>query len=383
MTAAPARTTDTAALALDGFDQLVVRTAYDLERAAAQRLLGSAASWWAPARVHDAIAAACYDTLSACLRVTSASARAMSARGVGRSLEHTPAGRAAIAALNGLVGDELRRIGDRQAITMAVRANGRDIACRTRLLDGAFPHAGGHLAVFVHGLCGNDESWSAGAAPDYPDYVQSHTEATSISIRYNSGLPVGDNGALLDQLLGELYAAWPSTVRRISLIGHGMGGVVVRAASHHAHASRSEWVTALSDIISLGSPVAGAGWERTAHIGAAMLRKAAGQAFSAPPIDVGHINPDEWTGAEVTRRWGDTRQSAAPLPHIDYRFVLPRLDEALEPGEPSDALSASLAGAGLLDHRRVAELLATWLAARRAKPIEPQVRHPHMNQETR
>src|SRR5699024_445552 len=361
MTAAPARTTDTAALALDGLDQLVVRTAYDIERAAAQRLLGSASSRWAPVRLHDAIAAACYQSLSACLRVTSASARAMSARGIGRSLEHTPMGRAAVAVLNGLMGAELSRIGDRQAITMALRANGRDIACVPRRLDEAFPQAGGHLAIFVHGLCGNDESWAAGTARDYPEYVRIHTEATSITIRYNSGLPVGQNGAHLDQLLSELCAAWPTSVQRISLIGHGMGGVVIRAASHHAHASRSAWLPALSDIISLGSPVAGAGGERTAHIGAVMLRKAAGQALSAPPIDVGHINPEEWIGAEVTRRWGDTRQSAAPLPYVDYRFVLPRLDEALEPGEPSDAISASLAGAGLLDHQRVAELLATWL----------------------
>jgi len=370
MTAAPARTTDTAALAFDGLDQLVVRTVYDIERAAAQRLLRPA-SWRAPARVHDAVAAACYDTLSACLRLTSASARAMSARGIGRSLEHTPAGRAAVAVLNGLMGAELHRLGDRQAISMAVRADGRDIACRPRSLAEAFPHAGGHLAVFVHGLCANDESWSAGGAPDYPRYVHSRTDATSIAIRYNSGLSVGDNGERLDRLLSQLCAAWPTNVRRISLIGHGMGGVVARAASHHAHASRSEWLPALTDIISLGSPVAGGGWERSAHVGTVMLRKAAGQALSAPPIDVGHINQEEWTGADVTRRWGDTRQTAAPLPHIDYRFVLPRLDEALEPGEPSDAISASLAGAGLLDHQRVAELLVTWLAARRAHPIEP------------
>jgi len=132
MTAAPARTTDTAALAFDGLDQLVVRTVYDIERAAAQRLLRPA-SWRAPARVHDAVAAACYDTLSACLRLTSASARAMSARGIGRSLEHTPAGRAAVAVLNGLVGGELRRLGDGLAITETAqlasqRIGGRRVA---------------------------------------------------------------------------------------------------------------------------------------------------------------------------------------------------------------------------------------------------------------
>ncbi len=57
---------------------------------------------------------------------------------------------------------------------------------------------------------------------------------TPVYLRYNTGLPVGRNGADLAWLLDDLVAAWPVPVRSIALVGHSMGGLVVRAAFHAA-----------------------------------------------------------------------------------------------------------------------------------------------------
>src|SRR5699024_10438771 len=178
------------------------------------------------------------------------------------------------------------------------------------------------------------------------------------------------NGRRLDQILSDLCRHWPTDIRRVSLIGHGMGGLVARAASHHGHAGMSPWFGVLTDVISLGSPVAGAGWERTAHIGAGMLRKAVGHTLHAPPVSTGHIGPHEWTGCDVTRLWGHQRQTVAPLPHVDYRFVVPSVPDSRLGGEVGPPASVPVDALTLLDHEAVAELLVTWLNDRETRPPE-------------
>ena len=49
-------------------------------------------------------------------------------------------------------------------------------------------------------------------------------------LRANTGLPLRENGAALTALLQRVVEAWPVPVTRIALVGHSLGGLVMRAA---------------------------------------------------------------------------------------------------------------------------------------------------------
>lgn len=334
MTPEPARTTDVAALALDYGDRLIIGTMRDMHNAIAQRAFNSTRfiGGHVPESLHDAVVTSIYGALSGILRLSSGSVRALSARGIGRPVEGTAVGRQIIAAVNGLIGDELRMLDDPQAIKMAVRKHGEDIVATPFPIKQAYLDGTSHLVIFVHGLCENDESWDMRAEGDsYADRVRTETDGTPVLIRYNTGLHVSENGKHLDALIGQLIDAWPVDVTRVSLVGHSMGGLVVRAATNYATASGEMWPNLVKDIVCLGTPHTGANLEKVAHLGSRLLRfwpvstplSAILETRSPGITDLrhGYISQDEWEGQDLTSQWGLDRIAAAPLAHAEYHFI--------------------------------------------------------------
>lgn len=336
MTAEPARTTDVAALALDYGDRLILGTVRDMHRAIARRVFSATrvVGGHVPESLHDAVVTSVYGALSGVLRVSSGSVRALSAQGVGRPIESTARGRLIVATVNGLIGDELRMLDDPQAIRMAVRHEGEDVVATPFPLKQAFPQATSHLVVFVHGLCENDESWGrvhkTGSTP-YTTRVADDTDGTPLMVRYNTGLHISENGRHLDAMLQQLIDAWPVAVTRVTLVGHSMGGLVVRAATNYATAAGEVWPQLVKDIVCLGTPHTGANLEKVAHLGSRLLRfwpvstplSAILEARSPGIVDLrhGYISHDEWEGQDLTSQWGLDRIAAAPLAHAEYHFV--------------------------------------------------------------
>jgi pimeloyl-ACP methyl ester carboxylesterase len=156
-----------------------------------------------------------------------------------------PARDAFVAALNGVMGDELERTRNPLAISMSMVP--QDVA-------------GPHLLLLVHGLCMNERQWlrdghDHGAALAALGY-------TPVYLRYNSGRHISANGADLASLLQQriAYAAVP--VESLTIIGHSMGGLVARSAVHQAHATGMAWPRLLRAMVFLGTPHHGAPLER-------------------------------------------------------------------------------------------------------------------------
>lgn len=336
MTAEPARTTDVAALALEYGDRLIIGTVRDVHGAIskrafrATRLVGGRL----PESLHDAIVTSIYGSISGVLRISSGSVRALSARGVGAPIERTRTGRQIVAAVNGLIGDELRMLDDPQAIKLSVRKHGEDVVATPYPLRQAYPAATSHIVVFLHGLCEDDESWSQRrrtVGSTYIDRVTDDTDGTPVLVRFNTGLHVSENGRHLDAMLRQLIDAWPVDVTRVTLIGHSMGGLVVRAATNYATADGQVWPQLVKDIVCLGTPHTGARLEKVAHLGSRLLRfwpestpfSTILESRSAGIVDLrhGYISHDEWEGQDLTAQWGLDRIAAAPLPHAEYHFV--------------------------------------------------------------
>lgn len=409
MSPEPARTTDVAALALEYGDRLVVGTVREMHQAIssrafrATRLVGGRV----PESLHDAVVTSVYGAISGSLRIGSGTVRALASRGVGRPVENSARGRLVVAAINGLIGDELRMLDDPQAITMAVRSEGADVPVTPWPIGEAFRGATSHPVIFLHGLCENDESWDNGArthGTTYGQRVADDTDGTPVMVRYNTGLHISENGKHLDQLIRALVEAWPTEITRITLVGHSMGGLVARAATNHATAAGALWHQLVRDVVCLGTPHAGANLEKAAHMGSRLLRfwpesrpfSALLDTRSAGIVDLrhGYISAEEWEGQDLTEQWGLDRIAAAPLAHAEYHFVAATLGATQ--GHPFSSVLGDLlvhfssaTGVGrqgaivdgarfeylpsahhfaLLNHPRIGDWLVEWINARTRSP---------------
>jgi pimeloyl-ACP methyl ester carboxylesterase len=251
-------------------DELLVGSARDTHDAISRRVhrvarlgLGSAA---APVEsIHRGIAGAIYGGLGLALRKSSAGLDKLAATGVGPKLEDDARGRFVSSAVNGLIGDELLRDRPQLAIPMAVRVASRDVPPAPAELAAAFPAATGRLVVFLHGLCENESYWNLHRERTGTTYGEALVELgwTPVYLRANTGLPIRENGVALAALLRDVVASWPVEVERIALVGHSMGGLIMRAALNVLALSSvvdgaDSWTDRVTDVVTLGSPHRGA-----------------------------------------------------------------------------------------------------------------------------
>jgi pimeloyl-ACP methyl ester carboxylesterase len=138
--------------------------------------------------------------------------------------------------LNGVLGDHLAATANPLALQMQ--------------LIGDLAHA--RLAIFVHGLCLNEHHWGQAV-------VQAARTAgyTPVFLRYNSGLPIADNGLAFSQLLAQGISR---ATTDIAIIVHSMGGLVTRSALAQG---AGQWRQHVKKVVFLGTPHGGAPLERT------------------------------------------------------------------------------------------------------------------------
>ena len=266
MTAATSATTgpgalDVLSLVAEVADELVVRTARDTHVAVLDRL-DRVVGRTGLGRWHRTLATGVYGGIGLGLRGArrgiDAVVKARPGDGAKAPLAG-PRGRTVHATVNGLIGDRLARDRPAWAYGPTVRVEGRDVPAHADSLRAAFPGATGRVAVLVHGWCETEEHWDwqvERRGPGYPDTV-ADLGWTPVRLRLNTGLSVRDNGVALADLLHDLTAAWPVPVTRIALVGHSMGGLVVRAAAAAADPEES-WAGLVSDVVTLGTPHLGA-----------------------------------------------------------------------------------------------------------------------------
>ena len=250
---------------------------FEVHRGITDRVFGVVGRVGAPIRtVNDVLTGFTYSTVRAALGAGARAAGLLAQGSAGEQpLDSTPAGRVALAILNGAHGDLLQREAPALAMGMTVRVAGRVVPVESAALRAAFPDAGDRLAVFLHGLTETESSWCrhseqhhGRAGVDYGTQVHDDLGLTPVYLRYNTGLHISDNGRTLDALLDALVEAWPVPVQDVVLIGHSMGGLVARSALHQGGGGTPEahpWTTLVRDTVTLGSPHLGAPLERGVH----------------------------------------------------------------------------------------------------------------------
>ncbi len=210
--------------------------------------------------------------------------------------DNTPERAAVVAALNGVMGDRLQAMGNPLAQPMSWRVAGAPT---------------GHALVLVHGLCMHGDQWLR-EGHDHGVWLARRLGATPAYLTYNTGLPVATNGRALAERLERLVASWPVPLQRLTLIGHSMGGLVIRSAVHAGESAGHAWRAPLRDLICLGTPHHGAPLERAGH-GVDLLLDAS--PFTAPLARLGRLRSAGITDLRRGRvRGDDDGPPDAPLP---------------------------------------------------------------------
>ncbi|HEY2637361.1 MAG TPA: hypothetical protein VGI54_08250 [Solirubrobacteraceae bacterium] len=249
-----------------------------IHQAVAGRVFRAVGPWGRPVEVaHQAVTNSVYAGMrgaSSLLGRAADVALAQRERPAVRELSTRPAGAAVVGILDGLIGDRLEREGSALQEPMAVRVDGRVVELTRDGVAAAFPGARGRIVVFLHGLMESEYSWRRGAdrgVESYATRLARDLGCTPVFVRYNTGRHISENGASLDALLESLAAAWPVKLREIALVGHSMGGLVVRSAGCRADERDARWVRAVRHVVSLGSPHMGAPLAQAVHWASAGL----------------------------------------------------------------------------------------------------------------
>ncbi len=260
------------------------------------------------------------------------------------------------AILNGLVGDVLADQGSSFAVPLTFHdGSGEELPLDPEGLRAALPGATRRLVVFVHGLMSSDSVWRLGRQPSYGESLARDRGVTPVYVRYNTGRHISTNGRELAAILQALVRAWPCPVDEVDLVGHSMGGLVIRSACHYGrHGAtvgdrlrrRGPWPAKVRRVVLLGVPNGGAGLEVVANltslalwslpmpvtrlIGLGLDRRSAG----IKDLRWGSVLDEDWVERDPGGTERHPRHPVHVPRHADYLLVAGSLTAQLDADRP-------------------------------------------------
>lgn len=243
-----------------------------------------------------------------------------------------------IAGLNGVCGDHLEASGNPLAIAMHFHTLKQQLVLSPEDISTAIPEAAPDIIVMVHGLCLSHEYWHRNESASIGDLLQQASGATPLYLNYNTGRHISTNGQELATQLEELVLNWPVKVRSLTLIGHSMGGLVLRSACHYAEQTKASWIRKLKNAVYLGSPHHGAALAKAGHLLTfAMIKTkyaeplAFGQYSSAGMKDLRHGNllDGDWQGIDQDDLSPDLRNPVPLISHVEHYFLAAAVGEEI------------------------------------------------------
>lgn len=190
----------------------------------------------------------------------------------------------------------------------------------------------GRVVIFVHGLCMSHADWSAHSFAGIGEKLLAQRDNnTMLYLNYNTGRRISANGHSLTNVLQDLIQRNPR-ITSIDLIGHSMGGLVLRSALFYGKQNIQSWVYMVENLVCLGSPHHGAvlerfGYrlqERFRHFPVTKLISQLVNIRSNGILDLryGSVRDDDWEDNDIRIGQIDDHRKPAPLPaHINTFLV--------------------------------------------------------------
>lgn len=266
-------------------------------------------------------------------------------------------GDAALGLLNAAVGDTLGRRNNGLDLGMRLRAG--DHYVEPESLRRALPRPSRRAALFVHGLGTTEWSWCLEAAAYHGDpsatfgsLLERDVGITPLWLRYNTGRHVSENGRALAGLLQRIVDGYPGGLEELILVGHSMGGLVVRSACHYAAEARAPFLAKVRHVLCLGSPHRGAPLEKVGNVLTGVLgaidhpatlvtaRVLEGRSSGIKDLRHGSLVDEDWLGRDPDALVGGGAASVPLLPDVAYHFVSATVTE--DPDHPLGRLIGDL-----------------------------------------
>jgi len=223
---------------------------------------------------------------------------------------------ALVAALNGVLGDHLLASGNPLAITMQLRQGGQPFDAAA--LGAAAPR---RALLLVHGLCMSDLGWRRNGH-DHGALLGKALGATPVYAWYNSGQHISANGRALSEVIEQMVHTWPVPLDDLTILGHSLGGLVVRSAYAQAAAAGHSWPQRVKKLVFIGSPHHGAPMERAGNwlhrvmdlspYAAPFTRLSRLRSAGITDLRHGNLLDEDWQGA--SRFHHADRRTPVPLP---------------------------------------------------------------------
>ncbi|MGE0791568.1 MAG: lipase family alpha/beta hydrolase [Sandaracinaceae bacterium] len=269
-------------------------------------------------------------------------------------------GDATLGLLNGAIGDRLASRDNGLDLGMLFRVGDRYVALDdVDAMGELMRDAGPRVAIFVHGLGTTEWCWSLEAeayhgdpAVHFGSLLQKDLGYFPVFVRYNTGRHVSENGRELAAGLASLMTACATPPEELVLIGHSMGGLVVRSACHYAQEAGHPWVELVRRVFCLGSPHGGAPLEKAGNVLTGILgaidlpatlviaRLLEGRSAGIKDLRHGSLVDEDWAGRDPDALIAEARREIPMLPHASYHFVSATLTR--DPAHPMGALIGDL-----------------------------------------
>jgi pimeloyl-ACP methyl ester carboxylesterase len=259
------------------------------------------------------------------------------------------------AVANAVWGDELEHRRSDLRIELGLRdGSGRPIGSDPAALVRAFPEPTTRLVVLLHGWGETERCWlqkpdDGGVRIGLGDLLAGNS-FTPLSVRFNTGRHVSDNGLALALLLEDITNNWPVAVEEVSLVGNSMGGLVARSSIHAGQTERHHWVKAAQHLVTVGAPHLGAPLEKGVNLMSWGLRVAASsrpigefldqRSAGIKDLRFGAIRDEDWRSADPAALFDDIGGDVSLPEHVQQHFVAGVVTE--QPTHPIGVLVGDL-----------------------------------------
>lgn len=229
-----------------------------------------------------------------------------------------------LSAVNGVLGDRLEAWDSPLAFGMTLRAADSEVLAWSQLATSDKSR----VVLLIHGLCCSEREWQTPAENNFVDLLASKGWQVGW-LRYNSGRAIWQNGEDLANWLEAAITAHP--LKELALVGHSMGGLLMRSAFVYAEANAQTWPARVTRAAYLATPHHGAPMERVGNRANALLSHSP---YTQPLMRLGNIRSkaikdlrfglitaSESAGATDAAH-DDPRQQVSPLPAKIRHFML-------------------------------------------------------------